>query len=598
MTTAANPVSLLIALCFCISASTASALDQTTQESASPTNADAARATPEAATGMNSGGAVRGAKAVVVAANPIAARVGAEILNAGGSAADAAIAVQLVLNSVEPQSSGLGGGGFALYWDNKAKKLTTIDGRETAPAAAKSTRFLKPDGSPMDFMPAVRSGRSIGVPGLARMLEVLHESHGKLPWPEVVTPAIKVAADGFKVSPRLNRLLAWRGAKSFGEKARELYFGRNGKPRPVGYRLRNPDLARTLATLQREGAESFYSGTVSKDIIASTKGEGFAPLTTDDLSGYTAKLRQPVCVTYRAYKVCGMGPPSSGGTTVLQALKILERYDLGKTPLEAESLHFISEASKLAFADRNRYSADPDFVPVNIKGLLDPSYLASRAALISPKTSMGTAKPGKPPHQNGALFGVDSTFERPGTTHFSIIDKDGNAVAITSSIETAFGSHRMAGGFFLNNQLTDFSFRPSDDKGVDIANRVEGGKRPRSSMAPTMVFDQNGELWAVLGSPGGSRIIGYVLKSVVGLIDWGLSAQEAATLVNFTDRNGPFEVEAGTSAPGIVLKMTLRGHATRVVPMTSGLHIAVRREEGWEGGADPRREGVAIGLTK
>ena len=553
------------------------------------------RAEPEAATGWQVKAPVTAQRHMVVAAHPLAASAAREMLRRGGGAVDAAIAAQMVLNLVEPQSSGLGGGGFLVYWDAKSKTLVTYDGRETAPQAARPGRFMA-NGRRRDFYSAMKSGRSVGVPGLARMLELAHARHGRLPWRDLFQPAIKLAQDGFPVGERLNKLLRVSRASALSREARAYFFDKTGTPWPVGYRLKNPALANTLRDLASRGAEAFYSGPISAAIIGAVNGAPGSPadMTYWDFSNYRAKERPPVCAPYRAYKVCGMGPPSSGALTIAYVLQLLEPFDLGKEPLNPNALHLVSEAQKLAYADRGRYMADADFVPVP-KGLLAKSYIASRRKLIDANTAMRRAEPGRPPGARHDTFGQDGTSENSGTTHISIVDGEGNAVSMTTTIETAFGSGLMTGGFLLNNELTDFAFLPADAKGRRVANQVEGGKRPRSSMSPTIVFDDSGKLHMVLGSPGGARIILYVLKALIAHIDWGLGAQGAASLPAFGSRNGPFEIEAGPWAAGPTRAMRARGHNVRISPMTSGLHVIVSRKGGLEGGADPRREGVALG---
>ena len=553
------------------------------------------RAQPEAATGWQDKAPVIAQEQMVVAAHPLAAQAAREALRKGGGAVDAAIAAQLVLNLVEPQSSGLGGGGFLVHWDAKAKKLTTYDGREVAPKAARPDRFLL-NGRRMDFYSAMKSARSVGVPGLARMLELAHAKHGKLSWPELFAPAIKLAEGGFPVGERLHKLLRGARGSAFSPQARTYFFDQNNVPWPVGHRLRNPALAKTLRALSNQGAKAFYSGAIAQEVVKAVNGgrESLDDMTLQDLADYRAKVRPPVCASYRTYKVCGMGPPSSGALTVAYVLQLLEPFDLGREPLNPQAVHLISEAQKLAYADRRRYIADSDFVPVP-KGLLDKKYITNRRKLIDTNTTMRHAKPGKPPGVRHGAFGADGTIEKPGTTHMSIIDKGGNAVSMTTTIESAFGSGLMAGGFLLNNELTDFALLPTDKDDRPVANRVEGGKRPRSSMTPTIVFDKTDKVHMVLGSPGGSRIILYVLKAIIAHLDWGQDAQGAVSLPTFGSRNGPFEIEAGPWAAGPAQAMRARGHSVRISPMTSGMHVIITRGEKLEGGADPRREGVALG---
>ncbi len=556
------------------------------------------RAEPEAAT---SAGALplykRTATArryMVVAANPHASAAGRDILRLGGSAIDAAIAVQMVLNLVEPQSSGLGGGAFLLHWDENQHRLTSFDGRETAPLAATPDRFMK-NGKPMKFRQAVPGGLSIGVPGVLKMLEKAHRRHGHLPWSRLFTPAINLAKNGFFVSPRLHSLLKKENIDKFGPNARAYFYDKNGQPRPVGYKLKNPAFAKALTQIARYGSDYFYYGPLARKIAQTvqTAKKNKGDMTIHDLAIYQALERPPVCVSYRTSRVCGMGPPSSGMLTIGQILKLLEPFDLGKRPLNERALHLIAEAEKLAYADRKRYMADADFVRLPA-GLLDDRYLMMRSRLISPSKSMGKAKPGRPPYRQGH-FGKDATIENHGTSHISIIDQWGNAISMTSSIEGAFGAHLMVSGFLLNNELTDFSFRPKDKQGRAIANRVAPRKRPRSSMAPTMIFDRTGRLQMVVGSPGGSRIILYVLKTIIGYVDWGLSADELTRLPNFGSRNGPFELEKGPGANKIAAGLQRLGHKTRLSPMTSGVHLLLRRNNQLTGAADPRREGVALG---
>ena len=564
---------------------------------------DAKQAAPEAATGLNTKPAVSARHHMVVAANPYAAEAGLETLRAGGSAVDANIAVQMVLGLVEPQSSGLGGGAFLVHWDEKARALSTIDGRETSPRAAKPDRFLLSTGQPMPFDDVTLSPLSVGVPGVVRALGVAHQRYGKRPWASLFERAIDLADNGFTVSPRLSALLAAQGAKSFNVAARKLYFDDAGQARPAGYLLTNPAYAATLRTLAAQGAQAFYEGALPASIVAALSND----MTLDDFAQYQAKDRDPVCPPFRGYKICSMGPPGSGAITVGMALGMLEAK-LAAPPShsmpadvnallhdEISEIRLLIEAEKLAFADRDQFIADPDFVS-QAGNLLDPAYLASRALLIDPANPMQKAQPGSPPLKSGALFGIDATHERSGTSQVSILDDDGNAVSMTTTVQTAFGSGIMVGGFLLNSELTDFSFKPVDDAGVVIANRIEGGKRPRSSMAPSILFDPKGDLFAVLGSPGGSRIILYNLKAIICLIEWHCSVQQAASLPTFGSRNGPVEVEVGSPAQtDLGAALTASGATVTPVDMTSGLGIIERRGSELEGAADPRREGAALG---
>jgi gamma-glutamyltranspeptidase / glutathione hydrolase len=562
-----------------------------------PASAQRAPSAPEAASGFEPKALATARRHMISAANPLAVDAGLTILDAGGSALDAAITTQLVLNLVEPQSSGIGGGAFLLHHDAGTRRTRAYDGRESAPAAAKPERFLKTDGTPRAFPEAVFGGESVGTPGLMRMLELAHKQHGRLPWARLFEPAIALAETGFAVSPRLNKLLADLGASNFDPVARAYFFDAAGVARPVGHVLKNPEFAATLKDLAKGGAQAFYSGPIAEAIV---KAVGAAPnhkgdLSAADLAAYQAKERAPVCVTYRRHNVCGMGPPSSGGMAIAQMLKLLEPSSLGTTPMNPQALHLIAEAQKLAYADRDQYIADPDQVPPPA-GLLDPDYLAQRRAWIDRDTAKPKAEAGTPPGLANRRAGLDATQESVGTSHISIIDVRGNAVSFTTTIENAFGARIMAGGFLLNNQLTDFSFRAKDAAGNAIANAVAPGKRPRSSMAPTIIFDPQGRVKAVLGSPGGSRIILYAAKAAIGMIDWSLDAQAAADLPNFGSRNGPFELETGMGTSLTMAHLLKRGHQVQPVEMTSGLHIVARLRNGTlQGGADPRREGIAKG---
>lgn len=558
------------------------------------------RIAPEGASGVIDKGEARAQRFMVAAANPLAVNAGYEILQKGGSAVDAAIATQLVLNLVEPQSSGIGGGAFILHFDRSANKVRAYDGRETAPSSATPDRFLR-NGKRMPFRTAVNSGLSVGVPGLVRLMELAHQRHGKLPWADLFQPAINLSRSGFKVSPRLNTLLTWYGANRFTPKARAYFFDNSDSPRPVGHLLKNPEFADTLEEIANGGADAFYNpGRISNSIIDAVANapNATAVITPTDISDYRAIEREPVCITYRRQRVCGMPPPSSGGITVAQTLKLLEPFELAGGDADAmrpEALHLIAEAQKLAYADRNRYLADSDFVTPPT-GLLAPNYLDRRRQLISKSQAMARPKPGVPHASAQNMFGTDATIERAGTSHISIVDADGNAVSMTTTIEGGFGSGLWASGFLLNNELTDFSFHPVDREGRPIANRVEPLKRPRSSMSPTLVFNQDGSLHAALGSVGGSRIILYVAKSLIGLVDWKLGAKEIADLPNFGSRGRHFEVELGLDTIWQGLKVKPYGH--QIVPglMTSGTHIIIKNTDGsLTGAADPRREGTARG---
>lgn len=556
------------------------------------------RPAPEGASRTTEKSLVVASRHMVVAAEPLAAAAGREILRSGGSAADAAIATELVLGLVEPQSSGLGGGAFLVLWDAKTRALRTFDGRETAPATAKPDRFLR-DGKPMDFGDAVRSGLSVGVPGLMRMLEVVHRQYGKLPWAQLFAPAIRLAEEGFPVSPRLNALLRESRLEHFAPAARSYFFDAAGEPAATGKVLKNPEYAATLRAIAEKGADALYQGPIASAIVKAVSEAPLAAgdLTVADLAAYAAKERDAVCVSYRMRKVCGMGPPSSGAIAVGSVLKLIEPFVAVQgraAKMTTPALHIIAEAERLTFADRGRYIADPDQIHVP-SGLLDDAYLAGRRRLIDPKKAMLKAEPGLPPGLAKRTYGKDSTHEALGTTQISIVDDEGNALSMTATIESAFGSHLWAAGFLLNNELTDFSFDPVDAEGAAVANSVAGGKRPRSSMAPTIVLDPHGEPEIVTGSPGGAQIILYVVKTLVAMLDWGLDAQEAAALANFGSQGESFQIEASPDLVWPMSEMSSFGHAVTTTVMTSGVHTIMRRNGHLEGGADPRREGVALG---
>lgn len=555
-------------------------------------------AEPEAGSGLSHKQAVHAKSFMVAAANPLAVRAGYDIIKRGGSAVDAAITVQMVLNLVEPQSSGIGGGGFLLHWDAGQKAVSSFDGRETAPAAAGEDLFLGPDGEPVDRWDARVGGRSVGVPGLLRMLEVAHRQHGALPWAELFAPAIALAEAGFEISPRLHKLAAGSRHLQRYSAARAYLFDGEGKPLPVGFRLTNRAFAQTLRRIAMDGADAFYTGVIAREIVAAVQGTTDNPglMTLDDLSAYDVRMPEPVCAPYRVYRVCGMGPPSTGGLTVAMILAFLEPFDLKALgPDSASAVHLYTQASRLAYADRNRYMADGEMVPVPTNALLDREYLRQRGELINPASDMGKAKPGTLPEQAGSGLIGGETMEQPSTSHISIVDRNGNAVSFTTSIAIGFGSRVMAGGFFLNNQLTDFAFRPRRN-GVAHVNRAGPGKRPRSSMSPTLVFGPDEQLRLVIGSPGGTSIIGYVAKTIVAVLDWGMDIQAAILLPHFANRNRKeTELETGTAAESFRAALAALGHSVKVRSLTSGLHGIDVGPAGLTGGADPRREGVAMG---
>ncbi len=560
-------------------------------------HAQTLRPEPEASTGLAQPEVVQAQHRIVVSAHPDATAAGYAVLERGGSALDAAIAVQAMLTLVEPQSSGIGGGAFLLYWDQSTGTLHAYDGREQAPAAADGDLFRQPDGTPMRWIDAVIGGRAVGAPGVLRMLELAHRAHGQLPWSELFDSAITRARDGFIVGERLHGLIAQAVNPGLGRypEARDYFFSADGTPRPVGSRLRNPALARTLEQIARDGADAFYRGPLAQRIAARVQSVEDNPgrLTAADLAAYEAKVRTPLCRPYRQWQICGFPPPTSGGVTLLQILGLLEGYAPEQlAPDSAEFAHLFTQASRLAYADRARYLADPDYVEVPVAALLAPAYLQQRRQLIDPARDMGEAPAGA---LDALAWADDRSPELPSTSHFVIVDGDGNAVSMTSSIEHAFGSTLMVDGFLLNNQLTDFSFRAEQD-GRPIANRVEPGKRPRSSMAPVMVFDSNGELVAALGSPGGSHIINYVAQTLVALLNSPLSLQQAIALPHVSNRNGRTALEQGRVDDALIESLRARGHEVELRDLNSGLHGVYRRPDGrWEAGVDPRREGEARG---
>ena len=546
---------------------------------------------PEAASGFAPRPAVTSKGFMAVTANVYATDAAAEILQLGGNALDAAIAAQWILNLVEPQSSGIGGGGFLLHWDATRRQVSAWDGRETAPRSASADSFRRSDGSPAKFHEVLATGRAVGVPGLVAMLEAAHRRHGKLKWERLFRPALRLAENGFAISPRLHLLLRDDPLLRRDAAARALYYQESGAARAVGEILRNPEFAATLRGIATAGAGALHEGATA-DRIATTVGQRGGALTAKDMSDYRPRQRDAVCGPYRQWRICGMPPPSSGGVGVLQLLGLLERTAPAHDPAAPDHAHLFAEAGRLAYADRARYLADPDFVSVPQRAMLEPGYLDQRAKLMSHGRSMGIAPPGELPQIRSQAD--DDAPELPATTHVSIVDQAGNAVALTSSIESAFGSRIQVGGFLLNNQLTDFSSTSARD-GQPVANRHEPGKRPLSSMAPTLVFDASGRLHAVLGSPGGGRIINYVARTLVALLDGGLDPAMAVSLPHVGNRNGLTEIERGRVSEALALELERRGHTLQRTDMTSGLHLIVRIGNTWVGAVDPRREGTARG---
>ena len=529
------------------------------------------------------GGARAEPQQMVAAAHPLAVEAGLDVLRRGGSAVDAAVAVQMMLGVVEPHSSGIGGGGFLLYYDAGTRGIAVYDGREAAPAGATPTMFLH-DGRPLPFLDAVASGLSVGVPGAVALLEMAHREHGKLPWADLFTSSIGVARKGFPVSPRLAFWLETIKRLGSEPAARTIYFNEDGSPKKTGERIANPALAGTMERIAAEGARVLREGPIAEEMAARVRGhERPGTLAAADLAAYKPVKREPLCGPYRIWIVCGMPPPSSGGIAILQMLGLLEPFDLRKDkPNDLRALHLIAEAGRLAFADRARYVADPAFVAVPTRQLVAPGYIAERRKLISEDKSMGEQGP------------VAPGYVEHGTSHMTIVDRAGNAVAFTTTIEGPFGAQMMVGGFILNNELTDFS-EVAERDGKPVANRVGPGKRPRSSMSPTFVLDRERKLVLSVGSAGGQRIIGDTLQALVGMLDWNLSAQAALDLPRVANMNGPTELEDKGDLPAQADALRKLGHQVQVRRHEGGLTAVRRKGDGWEGGADPRRDGVAKG---
>jgi gamma-glutamyltranspeptidase/glutathione hydrolase len=533
---------------------------------------------------------------MIAAANPAASEAGLAMLRRGGSAVDAAIAAQMVLTLVEPESSGIGGGAFLLLWDPKRKTITSFDGRETAPASATPGMFLDAAGKPRAHLDAIPGGLSVGVPGAVAMLELAHKKYGKLPWAVLFQPAIKLAEKGFPVSRKMAvELRQFPQMAQMPDIKRYLYHP-DGTPMAEGETLKNPELAATFRVLAKGGAKAFYSGAIASAIVDKVRHAPVNPggMTLADLARYKPVERKPVCGLYRVYRLCSMGPPSSGGVAVLQILGMLERFpskDL--QPNSLSEVHLVSQAERLAFADRAQYLADPDAVNVPVAGLLDSAYLRARAELIDPAKDMGTASPGTPLMLQSP-YAPQRTPQLPGTSHLSVVDDAGEVVSMTTTIEFVFGSEMMAKGFFLNNELTDFSFEPVHD-GKPVANAPAPGKRPMSAMSPTIVFGPDGKFKIAAGSPGGPLIITYTAGALIAMLDGGLDPQAAVALPHFANLNSPTILEKDTSLGALKPQLTAMGHQVIERDLESGLHIIERADGGYRGGADPRRDGVALG---
>jgi gamma-glutamyltranspeptidase/glutathione hydrolase len=558
---------------------------------------------PERATGTATAKRVEAKDFMVAAANPLAAQAGRDVIAKGGNAIDAMVAVQTVLGLVEPQSSGLGGGAFLVYYDAASKRLTTFDGREKAPMAATPKLFLDDQGQPLKFMAAVVGGRSVGTPGTVRLMEEVQKRYGKADWASLFKPAQTLARDGFEVSPRLASLIAAAGdsLKKY-DGPRSYFFDQSGAPLKAGTVLKNPDYAQTLSVIASGGSDAFYRGPIAESIVRTVRGARDNPgvLSLVDLATYNIEEREPVCFNYRALDVCGMGPPSSGAVAISQMLGVTENFDLKALgPGNVESWRIIGDAQRLAFADRERYVADTDFQPLPIKGLLDKTYLGERAKLLegdpaNPRAlAKDAVKAGEPEWDHALLFGRDAAIELPSTSHFVIVDREGNVVSMTTTIENGFGSQLMTNGFLLNNELTDFSFK-THDKGLPVANRVEPGKRPRSSMSPTIVMKDGKPLLAI-GSPGGSQIIGYVAQALIAYIDWGMPVEQVVAQPHLINRFGTYDIEAGTEAEKFAEPLKALGYEVKPGEMNSGLHAIEITQGGLIGSADPRREGIATG---
>jgi len=534
---------------------------------------------------------------MIAAANPYAAKAGLEMLRRRGSAVDAAIAAQMVLTLVEPESSGIGGGAFLLLWDARKKHMTSFDGRETAPASASPGMFLGPDGRPRSKLETIPGGLSVGVPGVVAMLDLAHKKYGKLPWATLFAPAIDLAEKGFPVGKKLAATL--RDYPRMGQMPdiKAHFYHPDGSAYAEGETLKNPELAATLREIARHGPKAFYGGAIAQAIVDRVSHAPVNPaaMTLADIAGYKARERVPVCGFYRRYKLCSMGPPSSGGIAVLQILGMLERFPSKELATDTlEGVHLFTQASRLAFADRGEYLGDPGFVKVPVAGLLDRRYIAARAALIDPAKDMGLASAGTPPASQ-KTFAPQRSAEHPGTSHMSIVDDSGEVVSMTTTVEAPFGSEMMVGGFVLDNQLTDFSLDPARD-GKPVANAAAPGKRPLSSMSPTIVLGRDGRFKLAVGSPGGPMIIDYVAQALIAMLDGGIAPGQAAALPHPGNLNSPTLIEKGTPLEALAPGLTAMGHKVAAPDIEkSGLHIVERVGGGYVGAADPRRDGVTLG---
>ncbi|UOO81954.1 gamma-glutamyltransferase [Uruburuella testudinis] len=559
-----------------------------------PTTGGAGDLAPEQGSGRVEQNLVHAKNFMAASANPLATEAGYQILKRGGSAIDAMIAMQTTLSLVEPQSSGLGGGAFLVYWDNSAKKLTTFDARETAPQGATPQLFMGTDGQPLKFMTAVVGGRSVGTPGVPKLMEDVHKRYGKLAWNSLFDYPVKLAEDGFEVSPRMAASIEQNRQYLSRYTATAAYFLPGGEPLAAGTLLKNPAFAQSVRLLAKEGSAPFYSGTPARNMVSAVAAAADNPgsLSLADFQKYRVVERAPVCKPYREYEICGMGAPSSGGIALGQIFGILQNHDMKASGADKlQSWRWLGDASRVAFADRDYYVGDPDFVDVPVRPMLDPAYLKQRADEINAADkALETVNRG----DFNRRYSRGTPIELPSTSHLVIVDKEGNVVSMTTSIENAFGSTLMANGYLLNNELTDFAFNPADSTGKVVANSVAPGKRPRSSMAPTIVL-KDGKPYLAVGSPGGSRIIGYVAKTLVAHIDWGMDIQEAIDLPNMLNRGSAYEVEEHTAAADMAPGLGQLGYKVQIRDLNSGVQGIVIQQNGLQGGADPRREGKVMG---